>query len=413
MFFKRKCKSCEQLKLELQRQNEKTLSALERIKELEAENKKLRRELSTEREEKKGLLSEISSSRDELLNLNGERDLKTHEEAIQEVATRNSPLSETLKASKRRSKKVRKPSKASIVSALNYICYKDGSPLRRVLMDGQSEVSAENFSEADKMAILDFIEDNASDIAEKSRYAGAPEDFGAALANDGRTWKKLVDTHIPAIKRSIDKEREKKEYNSAKWKQLQPKLIEAIEQNKASLLSNLRRAYKIDEYGSVEIDNRNDEINRFLNSAKLLSASRAAGIGRVQGYIKSWAKREEKKVSISSPLPTSGIDFEYWVADRLREFGWVATVSQGSGDQGVDVVATKEGTRVAIQCKLYEGSVGNKAVQETIAGMSFYDLDRGAVVSTGKFTRSARNLAQKNKILLLSVEDIPHLNDLL
>lgn len=231
--------------------------------------------------------------------------------------------------------------------------------------------------------------------------------------NDSRTWDQLAKVHIAAIIRSIEKQREKKEYSSAKWAELQPKLVDAIEQNKASLLSNLRRALKRDEYGSVELDIRNDEILRFLNSARLLRASRSAGIGRVQRYIKSWAKREEKKVSISSPLPTSGIDFEYWVADRLREYGWEATVSQGSGDQGIDVVATKESMRVAIQCKLYEGSVGNKAVQETIAGMSFYDLHQGAVVSTGKFTRSARELAQKNKILLLSVEDIPHLSDLL
>lgn len=413
MFFKTKCASCEELKFELQRQSERNLAVLERTKELEAESEKLRQELSAEREEKKELLKASSPPRDQLSQLNRGDAFRTQEETIQPVATKTQLFNDKLKGRKRRLRKVRKPSKASIVTALNYICYKESFPLRRILMDGQSAVSVEGISESDKVEILNFIVTHASDVAEKSRYAGASEDFGAALSHDDRTWQQLVKTHIPAIKKSINKEREEKEYNLIKWRQLQPKLVEAIEQNKASLLSNLRRALKVDEYGSVEIDNRDDEIHRFLNSIRLLSASHAAGIRRVQGYIKSWAKREDKKISISSPLPTTGIDFEYWIADRLREYGWMATVSRGSGDQGVDVIAAKEGLRVAIQCKLYSGSVGNKAVQETIAGMSFYDLDRGAVVSTGKFTRSARDLAQKNKILLLSVEDLPHLSDLL
>lgn len=413
MFFKRKCMSCERLTTDLHRQNEKNLASSESIKKLEAKNEELRQELSAEREKKRELLSTISSLRDELFASNMENKKRTQEEPTKQIAGQGRPFSESLLQEKWHLKKVRKPTKASIIRALNCIFHKQTSPLGRIFLQYQSPISVGGISEIHKAEIFNYIEANASEVAETSNYSGAPGDFGAALVNDSRTWDQLAKVHIAAIIRSIEKQREKKEYSSAKWAELQPKLVDAIEQNKASLLSNLRRALKRDEYGSVELDIRNDEILRFLNSARLLRASRSAGIGRVQRYIKSWAKREEKKVPISSPLPTSGIDFEYWVADRLREYGWEATVSQGSGDQGIDVVATKESMRVAIQCKLYEGSVGNKAVQETIAGMSFYDLHQGAVVSTGKFTRSARELAQKNKILLLSVEDIPHLSDLL
>jgi len=37
---------------------------------------------------------------------------------------------------------------------------------------------------------------------------------------------------------------------------------------------------------------------------------------------------------------------------------------------------------------------------------------RGIVIPTGKYTRSARELANKNKILLLSPEDSPYMLDL-
>ena len=88
-------------------------------------------------------------------------------------------------------------------------------------------------------------------------------------------------------------------------------------------------------------------------------------------------------------------------------------MTQGSGDQGVDVVVNIGALRVAVQCKLYTGSVGNKAVQEVLAGMSFFDLDKGVIISTGKYTKSAHALAEKNNILLLAPEDIPYLSDLL
>ena len=145
----------------------------------------------------------------------------------------------------------------------------------------------------------------------------------------------------------------------------------------------------------------------------MIQKSRKIGLSKVQGLIKTWATNEIRKTSISTPLPEDGIDFEYWVADRLREYDWEAQVTQGSGDQGVDVIAGQGNLRIAVQCKLYQGSVGNKAVQETLSGMLFFDLDRGVVISTGKYTRSAQELADKNKILLLSPQDIPSVLELL
>ena len=65
------------------------------------------------------------------------------------------------------------------------------------------------------------------------------------------------------------------------------------------------------------------------------------------------------------------IEFERHCAEAMRLAGWSAETTKGSGDQGVDVVAEQDGIRVVLQCKRYNRSVGNKAVQEAFAAKTF------------------------------------------
>lgn len=112
-----------------------------------------------------------------------------------------------------------------------------------------------------------------------------------------------------------------------------------------------------------------------------------------------------------SDYPEDGHFFEVWVAEKLISLDWDAFVTSGSGDQGVDVIAAKGGVRVGIQCKQYAGTVGNSAVQQIISGKGFYEVDKGVVVSTGKYTRSARQLAEASGIGLLSHLDLEFFDD--
>jgi restriction system protein len=111
-------------------------------------------------------------------------------------------------------------------------------------------------------------------------------------------------------------------------------------------------------------------------------------------------------------IPTDGVDFEKWIADGLRKFGWNAEITAASGDQGVDVIAEKNGMKVGIQCKLYSGSVGNKAVQEIIAAKHFYMFHHCAVVTNSSYTSSAKSLAQSANVKLLSHYDLPNFDKL-
>lgn len=105
----------------------------------------------------------------------------------------------------------------------------------------------------------------------------------------------------------------------------------------------------------------------------------------------------------------SPIEYESYVSEVLAHLGWQTRVTQASGDQGVDVVALKDGRKLVIQCKLYRHPVGNAAVQEVIAGREFEQADLAAVVTNSTFTKSAEQLAQAAGVLLLHHDEIDRL----
>jgi restriction system protein len=101
------------------------------------------------------------------------------------------------------------------------------------------------------------------------------------------------------------------------------------------------------------------------------------------------------------------IEFERLVAQRLTDWGWQAGTTKRSGDQGVDVIAEKNGVSLVVQCKHTSARVGNGAVQEAVAGRGFENAHHAAVVTSGPgYTSSARQLAQMNNVTLLHYDDI-------
>ena len=85
-------------------------------------------------------------------------------------------------------------------------------------------------------------------------------------------------------------------------------------------------------------------------------------------------------------------------------------VTRGSGDQGIDIIAFKEGIKYGIQCKCYSGNIGNDAVQQAFSGKTFYHCHVACVLTNRYFTASAKELAENNGVLLW---DRDHLDDFL
>jgi len=72
----------------------------------------------------------------------------------------------------------------------------------------------------------------------------------------------------------------------------------------------------------------------------------------------------------------------------------------------LDLIAKKDGKKVVVQAKRYQGPVGNKAVQETIAAVQYYRADEGWVMTNSTFTPSAKALAQKSNMRLIDSAEL-------
>ena len=72
------------------------------------------------------------------------------------------------------------------------------------------------------------------------------------------------------------------------------------------------------------------------------------------------------------------------------------------GDQGGDILTHYNDEKIIIQAKNYSISrkVTNKAVQEVLGAIRYYNADKGIVVTNSFFTQSAMELANVNNITL-------------
>ena len=97
----------------------------------------------------------------------------------------------------------------------------------------------------------------------------------------------------------------------------------------------------------------------------------------------------------------SGTEFEEFVAAQLRIAGYSVAPTASTGDYGVDLIAKKDGVRMAIQCKRLAKAVGVAAVQQVVAGALHHGCNRTVVVTNQTFTKAARQLASTHQCRLV------------
>ena len=118
-----------------------------------------------------------------------------------------------------------------------------------------------------------------------------------------------------------------------------------------------------------------------------------------------------KKNTLKRVKGIKPLEYEKEIATKLKKLGFNARATKGSGDQGADVLADKNGVSFAIQCKMYSKPVGNKAVQEANTARDFYKCDYAAVITNADYTKSARQAANACNVILLNESEISKLNE--
>ena len=109
----------------------------------------------------------------------------------------------------------------------------------------------------------------------------------------------------------------------------------------------------------------------------------------------------------------SPIEFEHVTAEVFRQLGYEARVTPASGDEGIDIILTKNGAKLGVQCKQYKKAVGPGAIREFAGSLASAGLPQGYFVTTSYFTEAAKRAAEKSKvkIQLVSGEKIGELRN--
>lgn len=206
---------------------------------------------------------------------------------------------------------------------------------------------------------------------------------------------------------------------------LKKEKIKAKEKRKQDILNFIREA-KLEEdvnnlitrFGSGQEKNTNvwtrrnykiswDRINdfkTFLDQKGIKLSSEEMSM-----VLAEYIDKKEYNLTINSIAKTNNsfgdikwYDFERLLCRLYESMGYVVQLTGKTGDQGGDLVATKNQERILIQAKFYKDwSVGNKAVQEAAAAKNHYDCNKAIVITTSVFTKEATELAKTNHVELI------------
>lgn len=219
-----------------------------------------------------------------------------------------------------------------------------------------------------------------------------------------------------AVNASAEKDMEKAE-------QQRTLIRDKAESYKRSLAKKRTQLIVKDDYGDPDDAKWRAEIVRFFNNKigsipaelAMSNAEKVIPADEIAKIIDAVAKdgQDELNDLYSYSENMDGIEYEHFCASLLREEGWQASVSQASNDQGVDIIAERDGIEIVIQCKKYSTPVGNKAIQEVSAGRFHYGAQYAAVVTNSSFTKSAKQLANSVDVLLLHHSDLKNIDQFL
>lgn len=113
-------------------------------------------------------------------------------------------------------------------------------------------------------------------------------------------------------------------------------------------------------------------------------------------------RRYHRLSNINSIDDHDGKEFEHAIALVYEKLGYRVSLTNSTGDFGVDVIAERAYERLAIQTKRYKGTVGVQAIQEVAGGKIYYKATEAIVITNSFFTPQAKKLAEALGVKLIN-----------
>jgi len=95
-------------------------------------------------------------------------------------------------------------------------------------------------------------------------------------------------------------------------------------------------------------------------------------------------------------------EFEKYIGELFSKLGYKTQVVGGSYDEGIDVIAEKDGIKHYIQCKHYRNPVGVEKIRDFYGAITAkYSNEKAFFITTGYFTEEAERFVLDKNIELI------------
>jgi len=167
-------------------------------------------------------------------------------------------------------------------------------------------------------------------------------------------------------------------------------------------------------YYAIDTNDKKD-VQSLLNKKVQTHVSQQDDKSESKSTTKNHSKSKRKTNRISDPIEklvenVDGYTFEHFIADLWEKQGWKTQVTNGSGDEGVDVVAISHVPYKIvsnIQVKRYKDSVISRPDIQQYSGLQqLMDVDMVAVVTSSSFSSPAEDWAAKTNVKLIDGDDL-------
>jgi restriction system protein len=111
--------------------------------------------------------------------------------------------------------------------------------------------------------------------------------------------------------------------------------------------------------------------------------------------------RRQRNYTLREIDRMTGLQFEEWVAQKLKTNGFTHVHVTEKYDYGVDIFAIKDGVRWGVQVKRHSSLVKAEAVRQVVTALNHYGCDKAMVVTNSFFSKVARSLATSNDCILI------------
>jgi Restriction endonuclease len=135
----------------------------------------------------------------------------------------------------------------------------------------------------------------------------------------------------------------------------------------------------------------NRRLNRYANALRAYEA----------------ALREYRLTTLSYWTSLRGRAFEIELAQLFRRLGHEATVTRASGDEGVDILVTRDnGASTIVQCKAYAKKIGPAVARELLGTMNAGGAHQAILAAPGGLTQGALDFCRRHGIDVLDGQGI-------